>query len=317
LVFVTLTVIPYISRIFKVNDIIGILTEKLSITYDESKVTVHNIKEAVAKAGYEAAEEASEKEVTIPIQGMTCAACASRIEKVTGKMEGVSSASVNFATEKATVKYDPLKVRISEIKQVIAKAGYKALEIESKNAVDEDKIRKEKDIRTLWMKFIISAVFCVPLLYIAMGAMICLAPKTALVIQDGKEIEIPIEEVEVGDVILVKPGDKIPVDGEVLEGRTSVDESMLTGESIPVEKNVGDKVIGASINKHGSIKFKATKVGSDTALAQIIKLVEDAQGSKAPIAQMADIVSGYFVPIVFAIATLSAPAWYLTGESKE
>jgi Cu+-exporting ATPase len=142
-----------------------------------------------------------------------------------------------------------------------------------------------------------------------------LAPKTAIVIKDGKEIEIPIEEVDVGDIILVKPGDKLPVDGEVIEGYTSIDESMLTGESIPVEKNVGDKVIGASINKHGSIKFKATKVGSDTALAQIIKLVEDAQGSKAPIAQMADIVSGYFVPIVFAIAVISALAWFISGES--
>jgi Cu+-exporting ATPase len=142
-----------------------------------------------------------------------------------------------------------------------------------------------------------------------------LAPKTAIVIQDDKEIEIPIEEVEVGDIILVKPGAKIPVDGEVVEGHTTIDESMLTGESIPVDKKVGDKVIGASINKHGSIKFKATKVGSDTALAQIIKLVEDAQGSKAPIAQMADIVSAYFVPIVFVIATLSALAWYFSGES--
>jgi Cu+-exporting ATPase len=140
-----------------------------------------------------------------------------------------------------------------------------------------------------------------------------LAPKTAIVMQDDKEIEIPIEEVEVGDIIVVKPGSKIPVDGEVVDGHTAIDESMLTGESIPVEKKSGDKVFAASINKTGSIKFKATKVGSDTALAQIIKLVEDAQGSKAPIAQMADIVSGYFVPIVFLIATLSALAWYFIG----
>ncbi len=410
-------------------------TEKLTIAYEEDKVNAENIKEAVAKAGYEALEEINEKEVSIPIEGMTCAACASRIERVVGKLEGISVASVNFATEKATVRYNPSKVRISEIKQAITKAGYKALEIESQAAVDEDKLRKQKEIRTLWTKFIVSALFCIPLLYVAMGAMIWwlkwpipqwlnpmqyplvyalveigliipiviagnkfysvgfkaiwrrspnmdsliamgtsaailyslystyrifngdfkyvedlyfetagviitlillgksleavskgrtseaikklmgLAPKTATVIQEGKEIEIPIEEVEVGDVILVKPGEKIPVDGEVLEGSTSVDESMLTGESIPVEKNPGDKVIGASINKHGSIRFKATKVGSDTALARIIKLVEDAQGSKAPIAQMADIVSGYFVPIVFAIAALSALAWFLTGQS--
>lgn len=414
---------------------VNFATEKLNLSYDESKVSPQNIKDAVAKAGYQAMEEVHEKEVTIPIQGMTCAACASRIEKVVGKLNGVQSATVNFATEKATVKYLPTTVRISEIKQAIAKAGYTALDIESKTTVDEDKLRKQKEIRTLWTKFIVSAVFAVPLLYIAMGAMIWwlrwpiptwlnpmqypllyalveialvtpiiiagnkfysvgykaiwrrspnmdsliaigtsaavlyslysayrifigdfkyvndlyfetagviitlillgksleavskgktseaikklmgLVPKTATIVQDGKEIEIPIEEVEVGDVIIVKPGEKIPVDGEVLEGLTSVDESMLTGESIPVEKHTGDKVIGASINKHGSIRFKATRVGSDTALAQIIKLVEDAQGKKAPIAQMADIVSGYFVPIVFAIAVLAAVGWLLAGHT--
>jgi len=142
-----------------------------------------------------------------------------------------------------------------------------------------------------------------------------LAPKTATVIHDGQEMVIPIEEVETGDVLLVKPGEKIPVDGEVVEGSTSVDESMLTGESIPVEKTNGSKVIGASINKNGMIKFKATKVGKDTALAQIIKLVEDAQGSKAPIARLADIIAGYFVPAVIVIAILAAAAWYLSGMS--
>lgn len=414
---------------------VNIATEKMDISFDETKVTKQTIQTAVEKAGYQAVEEVHEKEITIPIQGMTCAACANRIEKTVAKMSGVASASVNFATEKATVKYNPSVVRLSEIKQAIIKAGYTPLEIENKSTVDEDKLRKEKEIRTLWTKFIVSAVFGIPLLYLAMGPMIWwlhwpipawldpmqyplqfaltqialvvpiliagnkfysvgfkalirrspnmdsliaigtsaavlyslystyriatgdfkameglyfetagviitlillgksleavskgktseaikklmgLAPKTAIIIQDGKEIEIPIEEVEVGDVILVKPGDKIPVDGEVLEGLTSVDESMLTGESIPVEKHAGDKVIGASINKNGSIRFKATKVGSDTALAQIIKLVEDAQGSKAPIAQMADIVSGYFVPIVFAIAVIAGLTWFLTGES--
>ncbi len=142
-----------------------------------------------------------------------------------------------------------------------------------------------------------------------------LAPKTATVIQDGREIVLPIDEVETGDIILVKPGEKIPVDGEIVKGRTSIDESMLTGESIPVEKNVGSKVVGASINKNGTIQFRAEKVGKDTVLAQIIKLVEDAQGSKAPIAKMADIISGYFVPIVIAIATIAGLAWYLTGQS--
>ncbi|MDD3170027.1 MAG: copper-translocating P-type ATPase, partial [Eubacteriales bacterium] len=142
-----------------------------------------------------------------------------------------------------------------------------------------------------------------------------LAPKTAIVIRDGKEYEVPIEEVEIGHVILVKPGEKIPVDGDVLEGNTSVDESMLTGESIPVEKKAGDQVYAASLNKNGVIRFQATKVGGDTALARIIKLVEEAQGSKAPIAQMADIVSGYFVPIVFGIAVAAFLAWFISGES--
>ncbi|MEW8985905.1 MAG: copper-translocating P-type ATPase, partial [Bacillus sp. (in: firmicutes)] len=143
-----------------------------------------------------------------------------------------------------------------------------------------------------------------------------LAPKTAIILRDDKEIEISIDEVEVGDIIIVKPGEKMPVDGVVIEGITSVDESMLTGESIPVEKNIGDKIIGASINKNGSIKYKATRVGKDTALAQIIKLVEDAQGSKAPIAKMADVISGYFVPVVIGIAILAAAAWYFfAGET--
>jgi Cu+-exporting ATPase len=142
-----------------------------------------------------------------------------------------------------------------------------------------------------------------------------LVPKTAVVIKDGKEMTIPIDEVVVGDVLVVKPGEKIPVDGEVIEGRTSIDESMITGESIPVEKNVGNQVIGASINKNGTIKLKTTKVGKDTALSQIIKLVEDAQGSKAPIANMADIIAGYFVPIVMGIALLSGILWAISGAS--
>ncbi|HWQ29491.1 MAG TPA: heavy metal translocating P-type ATPase [Negativicutes bacterium] len=413
-----------------VEAVVNIVTDKLALTYDDTKLKPSDIMAAIAKAGYEAVEEKNTKEVSIPIGGMTCAACAKAVERAVGKLQGVEAVAVNFATEKASIKYDPTSLRLSEIKQAIAKAGYKALEIENKNRVDEDKLRKEKEIRTLWTKFTVSAVFAVPLLYIAMGAMLGwpipkalnpmdypllyvlveialvipviiagnrfysvgfkailhrspnmdsliamgtsaavlyslystyrisigdfkyvedlyfetagviitlillgksleavskgrtseaikklmgLTPKTAIVLHDEKEIEIPIEEVEVNDIIVVKPGSKIPVDGEVMEGLTAIDESMLTGESIPVEKKPGDKVYAASINKTGSIRFKATKVGSDTALAQIIKLVEDAQGSKAPIAQMADIVSGYFVPIVFAIATLAALAWYFIG----
>ena len=142
-----------------------------------------------------------------------------------------------------------------------------------------------------------------------------LTPKTAVVIKDGKETLVPISDVEIGHIILVKPGERIPVDGQVVEGYTSIDESMLTGESIPIDKKVGDNVYAASINKNGVIRFRATKVGGDTALAQIIKLVEDAQGSKAPIAQMADIVSGYFVPIVVAIASLAFVGWLIAGHT--
>jgi len=414
---------------------VNFAAEKLTIAFDEEKVSVQEIQNAVSNAGYELLPEVTEKEITIPIGGMTCAACSQRIEKVVGKMEGVSASSVNLATEKATIRYNPSVVRISQIKAAITRLGYVPLEIQSANAVDEDKQRKQKAIRTLWTKFIVSATFSIPLLYLAMGAMIWqlrfpipsflnpmqypltyaltqialvipviiaghrfyivgfkaiwqrspnmdsliamgtsaailyslfsiyqittgnfaavdhlyfetagviitlillgksleavskgktseaikklmgLAPKTALVIQDGKEIVISVDEVEVGDVIIVKPGEKIPVDGEVVDGHTSIDESMLTGESIPVEKNTGNPVYAASINGNGSIRFRATKVGADTALAQIIKLVEDAQGSKAPIAQMADIVSGYFVPIVFCIAVLSALAWFISGQS--
>ncbi len=414
---------------------VNFAAETLNIIFDEAKLAAEDIKKAILKAGYEVIEEAKTKEVHVLIQGMTCVACAKSIERAVGKLQGVESISVNFATEKASIRYIPSEVRLSEIKQAIARVGYKALEAEVYSRADEDKLRKEKEIRTLWTKFIVSAVFAVPLLYIAMGSMIWwlkwpipywlnpmqyplsyalteiglvapivivghrfytvgfkailrgspnmdslialgtsaaigyslystyriitsdfkyvndlyfesagviitlillgksleavskgrtseaikklmgLAPKTAIVIQDGKEVVMPIEEVEAGDVVLVKPGEKIPVDGEIVEGLTSVDESMLTGESMPVEKKSGDKVYGASINKNGSIRFKATKVGSETALSQIIKLVEQAQGSKAPIAKLADIVSGYFVPVVFAIAALSALAWYISGHS--
>ncbi len=148
----------------------------------------------------------------------------------------------------------------------------------------------------------------------AIKKLIGLAPKTAMIVRDNKEIKIPIEEVEVGNIIIVKPGEKMPVDGEVVEGFTSVDESMLTGESIPVEKSIGDNIIGASINKNGTIKYKATKIGKDTALAQIIKFVEDAQGSKAPIAKLADVISGYFVPIVMSLAVIAGLSWYILGK---
>ncbi|NNJ32735.1 heavy metal translocating P-type ATPase [Lacrimispora defluvii] len=409
---------------------VNLASEKLFVEYDSS-LDLSDIKAAVSKIGYEAAEKTEYSDVTIPIGGMTCAACARRVEKAIGKLEGVESSSVNFATEKATVAYDPRKVRLSAIKAAIEKAGYQALEVNKADAADEDRLRKQQEIKTLWTKFITSAVFSLPLLYIAMAPMISfirlpfpsaiepmnyplayaltelvltapvigvgykfytigfkalfqrspnmdsliaigttaavlysiyntfqiaaghfmavdalyfesagviitlillgksleavskgrtseaikklmgLAPKTAVILENGQEKEIPIDEVEIGDVILVKPGDKIPVDGTVTGGHTSIDESMLTGESMPVDKKEGDPVYAASLNTTGVIQFKAEKIGSDTALAQIIKLVEDAQGSKAPIAQMADIVSGYFVPVVCVVALLAGIGWFI------
>lgn len=142
-----------------------------------------------------------------------------------------------------------------------------------------------------------------------------MAPKTAMVVRGGQEQEISVDEVVVGDILVVKPGERMPVDGIVVEGKTAVDESMLTGESLPSEKGPGDTIVSASINKNGAIRYKATKVGKDTTLAQIIKLVEDAQGSKAPIAKLADIISGYFVPIVIVLALLSGAAWYFGGQT--
>ncbi|MCW6086420.1 MULTISPECIES: heavy metal translocating P-type ATPase [Clostridium] len=409
---------------------VNFATEKLNVNFDENKLSIADIQDAIEKAGYKAIIESSSKK--LKIEGMTCAACAKTIERITKKLDGIIESNVNFATETLNISYDPSKLKVLEVKKAVEKAGYKVVEEET--TVDIDKERKEKEIKLLWNKFIISAIFTVPLLIITMGHMfgepigfrlpefidpmmnprnfamiqlllvlpviivgykfftvgfkalirrspnmdsliaigtsaaflygifaivqiyngntdyakdlyfeaagviltlitlgkyleavtkgktseaikklMGLAPKTAIIIRNGKEVETPIEEVEIGDIIIVKPGEKMPVDGEVVEGMSSVDESMLTGESIPVEKILGDKIIGASINKNGTIKYKATKVGKDTALAQIIKLVEDAQGSKAPIAKMADIISGYFVPVVITIAIVSALSWYFFG----
>ncbi|HOA20098.1 MAG TPA: HAD-IC family P-type ATPase, partial [Sedimentibacter sp.] len=151
----------------------------------------------------------------------------------------------------------------------------------------------------------------------AIKKLIDLSPKTALVERLGIEMEIPVEDVVKGDIIIVKPGQSIPVDGVIVFGSSSVDESMLTGESIPVEKKVGDKVVGASINKSGFFKFEAQKVGDDTTLAQIIKLVEEASSSKAPISKMADKISGIFVPIVIVIAVLATIVWLILGADFE
>jgi Cu+-exporting ATPase len=414
--------------------VVNLATEKATVVYDAGILTLSAIKEAIKNAGYEVLEKSKGVTVTIPVGGMHCAACSARVEKTLIKLDGVESASVNLATEKATVVYDPHTLRLSAIKEAITNAGYEPLEV-SAGTVDQDKLRKEKEIKLLWTKFIVAASLGLPLLYIAMVPMIKwinlpfpkalfpmnfpliyglvqltlvipiiiagnrfytvgfknllrrspnmdsliaigttaaavysvynlfqiaggnfhaveslyfetagviialillgksleavskgrtseaikklmgLAPKTAIIIENGEEKEIPIDEVMPGDIIVVKPGAKIPVDGLVTEGHSAVDESMLTGESMPVDKKSGDPVYGATINSNGVIRFKAEKVGNETALAQIIKLVEDAQSSKAPIAQMADIVSGYFVPVVCVIALAAGIAWFIAASA--
>jgi Cu+-exporting ATPase len=416
---------------------VNLAGEKLFVEYDAAALRLSAIEEAVRKLGYEAAEQSGGARVVIPIGGMRCAACAQRVEKAIKRLDGVREASVNFATEKATVAYEPQKLRVSAIKDAIETAGCAALELIRTDAADEDRARRQREIRTLWTKFIVSAVFSLPLLYIAMAPMIAfvrlpfpagldpmmhpsayaltelllvlpvigvgyrfytggfgallrrspnmdsliaigtsaavlysltglwrifsgethaadslyfetagviitlillgksleavskgrtseaikklmgLAPKTAILLRDGAETEIPIDAVEIGDILIIKPGAKIPVDGTVLEGRSAIDESMLTGESMPVDKTVGDAVYAATLNTTGTLRFRADKIGADTALARIIKLVEDAQGDKAPIAQLADTVSGYFVPIVCAIATLTGAAWLIATRDLE
>ena len=350
------------------------------------------------------------------------------------QLSGVQQAIVNLATEKLVVSYDDHQVTSAEIIKAVTDAGYQATEEVAAGATaDQDREKKQKHIAEMWQRFWISAVFTVPLLYIAMGHMVGLplpdflnpmthamtfamvqliltlpvlyvgrefftvgfkalfkghpnmfslvalgtsaafvyslygtvmiflgdtsftmalyyesagviltlitlgkyfeavskgktsdaikklmglAPKTAHILRDGAEIEVPVDAVQLDDIVIVRPGDKIPVDGVIVSGSSSVDEAMLTGESLPVEKKVGDAVIGASINKNGSFQFKATKVGKETALAQIIQLVEDAQGSKAPIAQLADKISGVFVPIVIGLAVLSGLAWFFLGQES-
>ena len=377
------------------------------------------------------------KKETLKITGMHCASCAARVERSIGKMDGVDTCAVNLAAEQLTVEFDPAKTDLEAIKKAIEKIGYGWVET-TKETVDKDKSRIEKEIKAMWVKFAVSAAFSLPLLYIAMGHMLPfgwslpmpemlhhthnplnfalvqialvvpvivagyrfyvvgfraifalspnmdslvamgtsaaviyslyatykiaqghfefaghlyfetaamiitlillgksleavskgrtgeaikklmgLAPKTATVEIDGAERDMPIENVKVGDLVVVKPGGKIPVDGTVVSGSTAIDESMLTGESMPIDKKAGDRVYAATINTTGAIKFKAEKIGSETVLAQIIELVEETQGSKAPIAKMADVVSGYFVPAVFLIAVLAGLFWFFANRDLE
>lgn len=368
--------------------------------------------DTVTNTGY----KASMDRVRLDIEGMTCSACAARVEKALKKVQGIGEVNVNIATNKATVEYLSSDVDVSDMKKAVEKAGYSAKE-EEKIDVDKQKKERENEIKKLKTLFIVSTILSLPLLsamfvdmagfdtilsngwfqfalatpvqfiigwrfykgayhalkggganmdvLVAMGTsaayfysiymlladmnhfyfessaviitlivlgklmeaiakgktseamkkLMGLQAKTAKVIRDGEEKDIPVEEVEVGEIIIVRPGEKIPVDGQIVEGKSTVDESMLTGESIPVEKAMGEEVIGATINKHGTFKFKATKVGKDTALSQIIKMVEEAQGSKAPVQRLADKVSGIFVPIVVVVAIVTFTIWFLvTGE---
>ena len=359
------------------------------------------------------------------IGGMYCAACSANLERVLNRREGILSATVNIATEMASVQYDEAVIGMEGITQAVENAGF---EVVADETPEETEKRKSGHSHSLRVRLVVAMAFAVPLFIIAMGPMIfpvpidlmahskgyallqfflclpvlgagyqfytvgysqllrrtpnmdslvaigttaafvssvygmvrvlggdahavhslyfesasmiialvllgktmedrskgrtgesikrlmALSPKTALVERDGAEREIPLEQVKVGDILLVKPGAKVPTDGVVLSGGSSVDESMLTGESMPVDKAPGDKVTGATINQGGFLRVRADRIGRDTALAQIIKLVEDAQGSKAPIARLADKVAGVFVPVVMAIAAVAALLWLLAGK---
>lgn len=394
---------------------VNLALEKSVVKYDPEKISEQDVEKKIHDLGYEVVKEKKEFTVT----GMTCAACSARIEKVLNKKEGIAAANVNLATEHATIEYNPLHVTTADIIQIIEKLGYGAhVREDNQQAVDY----REQAIEKQQRKFILSAILSLPLLWTMVGhfsftsflyvpdflmnpwvqfllatpvqfiigrhfyvsaykalrnksanmdvlvvmgtsaayfysvyqaiistghghhadlyfetsavlitlillgklfeakakgrsseaikKLMGLQAKNATVLRDGQEISVPLEQVMIGDTVLVKPGEKIPVDGEVIEGDTVVDESMLTGESMPVDKKTGDLVYGSTINKNGFIRMQATKVGRDTALARIIKAVEDAQGSKAPIQRLADKISGIFVPIVIGIAILTFIIWF-------
>ncbi|GMR04930.1 MAG: heavy metal translocating P-type ATPase [Thermodesulfobacteriota bacterium] len=406
---------------------VNFATEKVTISYDPKEVAPGDFIKTIKELGYGAGVE----KVVLPVQGMSCASCVDKIEKALNGLDGVVRATVNFATEKATVDYLPATVSVAEMVKAVKGAGYDVIEV----AEEEDLLEKEGKAKKaaylrLRRKFIVGLILTAPVFLFAypgvfgltsvidldrrtyfllqfvlatpvqlwcgkqfytgawaaarhkttdMNTLIAVgtsaaylysitatffprvftssgfAPevyfdtaaaiivlillgrllearakgqtgeaikklmgmqaKTARVIRDGVEMDVPMKDVVEGDVVVVRPGEKIPVDGVVVDGYSSVDESMISGESMPVEKNKGDDVIGATINKTGSFKFRATKVGKETALAQIIKMVEDAQGSKPPIARLADLISSYFVPVVIGIAVLTFIVWYFFGPA--
>jgi P-type Cu+ transporter len=420
---------------------VNLATEKARVSFDPSVVQVDDIRAAIEKAGYSvrampetrpatpAPAQAPPGEAVLPIEGMTCAACVMRVERSLGKVAGVDNANVNLATEKATIKFDPDVTSVADLTAAVEKAGYRVA-IQRDTAaesidepVDEQDRERQREIdslRTKWtVSLAIGAVMMVlmyvpfgielttlgPLMLIAatvvqfwagrvfysgawaalkhgtsnmntlvaMGTSVAygysafvtlwpdqaaawgfpyhlyfetaviiialilmgrwmearakkqtgaaikalagLQARTARVIRNGVEQDIPVEAVLVDDLVRVRPGEKVPVDGVITEGASALDESMLTGESLPVEKSSGDEVIGATLNKTGSFVFRATKVGRDTTLAQIVRLVEDAQGSKAPMQRMADRVTSYFVPIVLVLAAIAFVTWLIFGPS--
>jgi Cu+-exporting ATPase len=408
---------------------VNFATEKATIAFDPSRVHVGDFVATIKDLGYEAGME----KVTLPIHGMSCASCVKKVEGALNGLEGVVRASVNFATERATVEYIPGAVSMADFRRAVKEAGYEVLEVEAvgkEDVVDREKAAREAEYRKLKKKLMTGVILVIPVFILAYwralglsylynlgreinfylqlvfqtpiqfwvgwqfyrgawktakhksadmntliavgtsaaylysvlaiffpglfavqglaaevyfdtaGAIIVLIllgrllearakgqtseaikkliglqAKTARVVRSGQEMDIPVEEVVIRDLVIVRPGEKVPVDGIVREGHSSVDESMVTGESIPVEKNVGDEVIGATINKTGTFTFEATKVGKDTMLAQIIKMVEEAQGSKPPIARLADVIASYFVPTVIGIAIITFIVWYFLGPA--
>ncbi|WLR57650.1 heavy metal translocating P-type ATPase [Mesobacillus subterraneus] len=405
-----------LNKMEGVEATVNLAMENASVTYEPERIKPDDIFNKINNLGYGVRNE----KMDLDVFGMTCAACSTRIEKVLNKMDGMVSATVNLATESASVEFNSAVLSTGKIIKKIQGLGYDAKEKVLREAKAQ---QKEEEINAKKRKLFISILLSLPLLYtmighapwdtglpmphflmnpwfqlllatpvqfwiggqfyagaykslknksanmdvlVALGTsaayfyslaeamktignpgymphlyfetsavlitlilvgklfealakgrtteaiskLLSLQAKEATVIRDGEEIKIPIEEVKVNDTIIVKPGEKIPVDGKVLSGQSAVDEAMITGESIPVEKAAGDSLIGATINKNGTMTMSATKVGKDTALAGIIKVVEDAQGSKAPIQRVADQISGIFVPIVVAIAIVTFLVWF-------
>jgi Cu+-exporting ATPase len=401
---------------------VNFAAERATVLFDPNKTDLPHLIDKVKDLGYEARVE----KIQLPIQGMSCAACVTKVEKTLRSVKGVTRASVNFATERASVEYLPEEVTLRDLRKVVRDAGYDVLEVKEDDIVEKERIARQAELSRLKWKFITGLVLLIPILLLMWGAsflekiglprkitfflqfllatpvqfwvgrsfyagfwkatksktsdmntliavgtsaayiyslmvtfvphlimveglmmdvyfdtsaaiivlillgrflearakgrtseaikkLMGLQPKTARVIRDGREMDISLKEVVPGDIVLVRPGEKIPVDGIVREGYSSVDESMVTGESIPIEKKVGDKVIGATINKSGSFQFEATRVGKETVLAQIIRLVQEAQGSKPPIARMADVVASYFVPAVILVAIATFLIWVVFG----